>query len=232
MISCAAASVKFTAIELVLFVENRKKVEPGRSPTVRYSSSRIIQSAVKRDEGRIALVPVIHHSLPTKISTLPALNISFFFMLPFVLLPAKPTDASVIADFNIALASETESKSLDPPTVLAGVQAVLADPSRGRYFVARLENDNGPIIGQLMTTVEWSDWRNGPLWWVQSVYVRKDWRRRGVFRSLFQHVVEIAKAEGVPAVRLYVEEHNTAAQATYASLDMKATGYLVLERTL
>lgn len=153
-------------------------------------------------------------------------------MLPFVILPATPTDVQAIVDFNIALASETESKSLDPPTVLAGVQAVLSDSTLGRYFVAKLDDGGGPIIGQLMITLEWSDWRNGPLWWVQSVYVRKDWRRRGVFRSLFQHVVKIAQTEGVPAVRLYVEEHNAAAQATYASLDMKSTGYLVLERTL
>ncbi len=83
-----------------------------------------------------------------------------------------------------------------------------------------------------MVTYEWSDWRNGMMWWVQSVYVRSDWRRKGVFRALFQHVVEQAKRENVPCVRLYVEEHNASARETYASLGLEPTGYLVLERPM
>lgn len=155
-------------------------------------------------------------------------------MPPFEITAATPDDTETVAAFNIALAAESEDKQLDPPTVHAGVRAVLSDPSKGRYFVARLTH--GPevsaIIGQLMVTVEWSDWRNGPLWWVQSVYVRADHRRRGVFRALFRHILAVAKAEGCPAVRLYVEEHNAAARATYAALGLGSTGYLVLERPL
>lgn len=147
---------------------------------------------------------------------------------------ATAGDAEVVAAFNLALAEETEGKALDPATVRAGVRAVLGDAAKGRYFVARLTEgaEAGAVVGQLMVTVEWSDWRNGPLWWVQSVYVRPDHRRRGVFRALFRHVVAAAEAEGSPAVRLYVEEHNAAARATYASLGMGPTGYLVLERPL
>lgn len=155
-------------------------------------------------------------------------------MPPFEITSATPADAETVAAFNIALAAESESKALDPPTILAGVRAALADPTKGRYFVARLADgrEAGTVIGQLMVTVEWSDWRNGPLWWVQSVYVRPDQRRRGVFRSLFRHVLGVAEAEGVPAVRLYVEQHNAAARATYESLGLRETGYLVLERPL
>src|SRR5687767_1218457 len=129
--------------------------------------------------------------------------------MTFHITSATPDDAPAIVEFNIALAIDTESKTLDRATVQAGVKAVLSDPSKGRYFVARISegDEAGTVIGQLMVTYEWSDWRNGMMWWVQSVYVRSDWRRQGVFRALFQHVVEQAKRENVPCVRLYVEEH-------------------------
>ncbi|MGC1275784.1 MAG: GNAT family N-acetyltransferase [Planctomycetaceae bacterium] len=148
--------------------------------------------------------------------------------------PATLADATTIAAFNVALASESEHLVLDPPTVAAGVRAVLDDRSKGRYFVARLTDgpESGTVIGQLMVTIEWSDWRNGPMWWVQSVYVHSDHRRQGVFRALFRHVVDAASQERVTIVRLYVEQDNAPARATYASLGLNATGYLVLERTL
>jgi len=154
--------------------------------------------------------------------------------MPFEITAATPADAETVAAFNVALAAESEDLRLDPATVRSGVEAVLTDLSKGRYFVARLTGPEvrGAVIGQLMVTVEWSDWRNGPLWWVQSVYVRADHRRRGVFRALFRHVLEAARAEGSPAVRLYVEEHNKSALATYASLGLGPTGYLVLEHPL
>jgi ribosomal protein S18 acetylase RimI-like enzyme len=137
-------------------------------------------------------------------------------------------DAAVIVDFNERMALETEGKSLGRAIVSAGVAAALADPARGLYFVA--ERD-GRIVGQLMVTTEWSDWHNGWIWWIQSVYVHPDARRQGVFRALYEHV--LAQAQGDPAVaglRLYVEQENHAAQQTYQRLGMQRTGYLVLER--
>ncbi len=150
-------------------------------------------------------------------------------MSELVIVPAAAADGETLAAFNVALADESEGLKLDPPTVLAGVRALLADAGKGRYFVARDAAGDEPI-GQIMVTVEWSDWRNGPLWWVQSVYVRPDRRRRGVFTALLRHVVDAARAAGCPAVRLYVEEHNAAARATYAALGLKDSGYVVMEQ--
>jgi ribosomal protein S18 acetylase RimI-like enzyme len=141
---------------------------------------------------------------------------------------AQPADAPTIVDFNRLLALETEHKQLDPAVLEAGVTAVLADPSRGRYFVAE---EDGLILGQLMVTTEWSDWRNGWIWWIQSVYVRHTARRRGIFRSLYRHVHETAQADpAVIGLRLYVERDNARAQQTYQSMGMEATSYFVFER--
>ena len=139
-----------------------------------------------------------------------------------------PGDAAVVADYNQRLARETEGKTLDPAVIAAGVAAVLADPERGRYFVAE---QDGRVVGQLMITTEWSDWRNGWIWWIQSVYVHPDARRQGVFRALYEHALASARAEPqVVGIRLYVEHDNHAAQETYLNLGMERTGYLVLER--
>jgi GNAT superfamily N-acetyltransferase len=141
---------------------------------------------------------------------------------------ATLADAAVIAEYNRHLAHETEGKSLDAATLAAGVAAVLADPLRGVYFVAELD---GEIVGQLMITTEWSDWRNGWIWWIQSVYVRQDARRQGAFRALYDHVSAAARADpNVVGLRLYVEHENHSAQQTYLRLGMKRTSYLVLER--
>jgi ribosomal protein S18 acetylase RimI-like enzyme len=148
--------------------------------------------------------------------------------MPLLLRRAVAADAAVIADYNTRLARETEGKALDPAVLAAGVAAALADPLRGRYFVAE---SGGEVVGQLMITTEWSDWRNGWIWWIQSVYVREDARRQGVFRALYEQAAAAARAEGnVVGLRLYVEEANAAAQRTYESLGMERTGYLVLER--
>ena len=104
---------------------------------------------------------------------------------------AESPDAPVIADFNLRLAEETEQLRLNPARVRAGVAAVLSDPAKGIYFVAEI---NGVIAGQVMITYEWTDWRNGLIWWLQSVYVRAEWRGRGVFRALFDHLKELARA--------------------------------------
>jgi ribosomal protein S18 acetylase RimI-like enzyme len=141
--------------------------------------------------------------------------------------PAAPADAAVVAEYNRLLALETEHKALDGPTLAAGVAAALADPDRARYFVAE---EDGEVVGQLMLTREWSDWRNGWIWWIQSVYVRQDYRRRGAFRALYEHARAAGAAEGVVGLRLYVEQDNVAAQEVYRRLGMARTGYFVLER--
>jgi len=148
--------------------------------------------------------------------------------MPLTLRRAGPGDAAVIAEFNQRLAQESEGKTLDPAVLAAGVAAGLADPCKARYFVAE---EDGLAVGQVMLTTEWSDWRNGWVWWIQSVYVRPEARRRGVFRALFQHAHEAARADPeVVGLRLYVERDNHAAQQTYQRLGMERTGYLVLER--
>src|SRR3954465_15290334 len=124
---------------------------------------------------------------------------------PIIIRRATADDATTIVDFNAAMALETERLTLDRRTLDAGVRAALADDARAVYFLAEIE---GEVVGQLMITHEWSDWRNGPLWWIQSVYVHQDHRRRGVFRALYAHAREQAKRAGAVGVRLYVEENN------------------------
>jgi ribosomal protein S18 acetylase RimI-like enzyme len=137
-------------------------------------------------------------------------------------------DASVVVEFNQRLAQESEGKALDASVLTAGVLAGLADPAKALYFVAEEE---GKVVGQLMITKEWSDWRNGWIWWIQSVYVREEARRRGVFRSLYRHVERMARESSeVIGLRLYVEHENARAQETYLNLGMSRTGYLVFER--
>lgn len=143
---------------------------------------------------------------------------------------ARPDDAGTIAGFNSDMAVETEGKTLDPDLIGPGVAAVLADTSRGRYWVAETA---GRIVGQLMVTYEWSDWRNGDIWWIQSVYVLPESRRHGVFRALYRHVEALAVATpGVIGLRLYVETGNMRAQQTYESLGMVKPNYLVMEAML
>ncbi len=141
---------------------------------------------------------------------------------------AAAADAPFLVDFNRRLALETEGKTLDPAVLTRGVAAGLADDNKARYFVA---DEGGAVVGQLMLTMEWSDWRDGWIWWIQSVYVREDWRRRGVFRLLYEHIHQAAVNDPeVIGIRLYVEHDNHNAQQSYLKLGMERTGYLVLER--
>jgi ribosomal protein S18 acetylase RimI-like enzyme len=141
--------------------------------------------------------------------------------------PATPADVDTLAAFNVALAAESEGLSLDLPTVRRGVAAVLADPGKGRYRVA---TRGGAVVGQLMLTTEWSDWRCGWWWWIQSVYVAAEARRGGVYRALYRSVLDDAERAGdVQGVRLYVEHENHPAQRTYEALGMKRGKYLVYE---
>lgn len=142
---------------------------------------------------------------------------------------ATRDDAQTIADFNCRLAAETEGKQLDPKTVRMGVDGLFEDTRRGRYLVACASD--GQIVGQLMHTFEWSDWRNGDIWWLQSVYVHADFRRQGVFRKLNQHLEQLAESTpGVVGLRLYVEHENARAQETYRSLKFIEPSYRVMEQ--
>src|SRR5262245_10213243 len=141
--------------------------------------------------------------------------------------PAATRDVEVIVANNAALALETEHRRLATETVLTGVTAALTDPSHGRYFVAEAA---GRIVGQIMHTFEWSDWRNGCFWLIQSVYVAPEARGQGVFHRLFQHLRTIARAEpGVCGLRLYVERDNARAQGIYRGCGLDDSGYLVME---
>jgi ribosomal protein S18 acetylase RimI-like enzyme len=142
----------------------------------------------------------------------------------------QPGDAATIAEYNRRMAWETEHKHLDPDVLARGVARVFADPAKGFYLVAE---HAGEVVGQLLVTFEWSDWRDGWYWWVQSVYVREDCRRSGVFRLLYGELMGQARSAGdVVGVRLYVERDNTRAQETYRRLGMGDAGYYVWEMLL
>lgn len=136
-------------------------------------------------------------------------------------------DAETIVEFNRLLALESESKQLDLAALRPGVARLLADPALGRYFVACQGTE---VVGQSMVTFEWSDWRNGPIWWFQSVYVRPEFRRLGVFRRLHEHVRRLARDGGqAVGLRLYVERNNTRAHKAYEHAGMSDAGYFVME---
>ena len=140
---------------------------------------------------------------------------------------ATPADLDTLVAGNIAMALEAEHKRLDPATVQHGVKAVFDEPGRGRYFVAEIA---GRVVGQAMYTYEWSDWRNGTFWWLQSVYVAPVARRTGVFREIYRFIERLAKdTPGVCGLRLYVELANERAQQTYARCGMVDAGYRVME---
>jgi ribosomal protein S18 acetylase RimI-like enzyme len=137
-------------------------------------------------------------------------------------------DAPSLVAFNSAMALETEGKVLLPRVIGAGVRGLLRRPDSGFYLVAELD---GEVIAALMVTREWSDWRNGDFWWIQSVYVRPAFRRRGVYRKLYRHLqAQAAKKRAVCGFRLYVERDNRRAQATYRANGMGRTHYLVYEQ--
>jgi GNAT superfamily N-acetyltransferase len=139
----------------------------------------------------------------------------------------------VIVEFNIQLALETEGKQLDPAVLARGVARALAHPDGLRYWVAETARGEGgaaTVVGQAAVTREWSDWRDGWLWWFQSVYVHPDHRRRGVFRALHQQIKSAARAAGdVIGLRLYVEKANQRAHQTYQALGFLPGGYDVYE---
>jgi GNAT superfamily N-acetyltransferase len=138
-----------------------------------------------------------------------------------------PSDVSLIVDFQVAMARETEELDLDRSILTDGVQGVFDDPSRGRYFLA--ESD-GTVIASLMITYEWSDWRNGNVWWIQSVYVRPSFRGQRVYAGLYEHVQRLVQADdGIRGIRLYVDRRNVSAQKVYTKLGMNGEHYQVFE---
>ncbi|BFU89198.1 MAG: GNAT family N-acetyltransferase [Nitrospira sp.] len=146
--------------------------------------------------------------------------------------PARHDDVDTIAMFNAALALETESRRLDLVTLRKGTLAFLGSPGYGFYIVAELpEDENHNPVGQLMITYEWSDWRNGVFWWIQSVYVVPNQRGLGVFRAMHDHILVKAKADPrVCGIRLYVERENRKAQAVYQRVGLTPSVYTVFEQ--
>lgn len=157
--------------------------------------------------------------------------------LTFSIRPASMTDLDALVDFSAALARETEGRELDRQRLRAGTATLLTTPAHGRFVVAELaggtdlEQAHTPLlIGQLMLTYEWSDWRNGQFWWIQSVYVEPTFRRRGVYRRLHEEVLRLATADGaVCGVRLYVERANHVAQSAYRRTGLHPAPYDVYE---
>ena len=139
---------------------------------------------------------------------------------------AKPEDAEVIIDFQQKMAWETEHMTLVAEIIDKGVKAVFNDNSRGQYWVAE---EKGIVVASLLITNEWSDWRNCNVWWFQSVYVLPEFRRTGIFRSMYLHIKNEAVKESVAGLRLYVETNNSVAQHTYEALGMKSIHYKMFE---
>lgn len=141
--------------------------------------------------------------------------------------PGLLFDIHVIADYQVKMAWETEQLKLDPPTVELGVTAVFDDPSKGKYWLAEV---NGEVVGCLLTVPEWSDWRNGTVLWIHSVYVKPEFRKHGVFRKLYTHLrTMVESSSDLRGLRLYVEKANHPAQKVYESLGMSGEHYHLYE---
>lgn len=139
-------------------------------------------------------------------------------------------DVGTLVDFNVAMAQETEGKTLSRSLVSAGVNTVMQNPGHGFYVVSEKA---GAIAGSLMVTREWSDWRNSEFWWIQSVYVKPEFRRQGIYRKLYEFARAKALEQGnVCGFRLYVERGNIVAQQTYRDLGMAETVYKMYEQEL
>lgn len=151
-------------------------------------------------------------------------------MESLVIRRAEPEDVETVADFNIKMAEETEGRKLDRVTVLKGVKAAIDDPQKGFYLIAEKREVPTKLVGQLLVTFEWSDWRNKYFWWIQSVYVQREHRDQKVFSQLYRRIVKMAKQrKNVAGLRLYVEKHNELAKRVYEDLGMAKTFYEVYE---
>ena len=147
--------------------------------------------------------------------------------MDIIIRQAAVTDAATIAEFNALMAKETENLELDRERLRKGTEALIADTSKGIYYLAEA---GGRVVGQLMITYEWSDWRNATFWWIQSVYVHPEYRSRGVFRSLYRHIESIARTRGdICGLRLYVDNSNNRARQTYEALGMNRSHYQIMD---
>lgn len=140
---------------------------------------------------------------------------------------AKITDIDSIVEFQLKMANETEGIELHLPTVKNGVTAVIQDIKKGQYYVAEIE---GKVVASLLTTYEWSDWRNGTVLWIQSVFVLKEYRRKGVYRSMYSFIKNmVLKEKNLNGIRLYADKSNYPAHKTYKQLGMNPDHYITFE---
>ena len=140
---------------------------------------------------------------------------------------AKSSDIPSLLDFQLKMALETENVQLEILPLTQGVNKLFKDPVKGKYYVAE---ENGEVIGCLMTTFEWSDWRCGNVIWIQSVYVAASWRGKGVYRMLYMHIKQLVESDPeLKGIRLYVDKKNESAQKVYTNLAMNGEHYTVFE---
>ena len=146
--------------------------------------------------------------------------------MEFIIRKANINDLEVLASFQIKMAKETENMILEKDIITQGISAGLKDNNKAEYFVAEYHND---IIGSLMITKEWSDWRNVWVLWIQSVYVVKLYRQKGVYKALYTHIIDMIDQKEYGGVRLYVDKTNTKAQQVYSKLGMNGEHYQLFE---
>lgn len=140
---------------------------------------------------------------------------------------ATTKDIPSIVDFQIRMAAETEGVELDKPTVLKGVTAVVNDTNKGQYYVTEIKNI---VVASLLTTYEWSDWRNGTILWIQSVYVLNEYRRKGIYRNMYSHIKQLVlENQELNGIRLYADKSNLTAHKTYQELGMSPEHYITFE---
>ena len=159
-----------------------------------------------------------------------ALNRHMAILSGLIVRPAKLQDVETLVRFSAAMAVETEGRALDEQRLRPGTAAVIESREHGFYRVAEIPGPPTQVIGQLLITFEWSDWRNANFWWIQSVYVHPDWRRRGVYRRMHQAIVQEARSRNdVCGIRLYVERENHVAQTVYGRVGLARSVYEVFE---
>jgi ribosomal protein S18 acetylase RimI-like enzyme len=162
----------------------------------------------------------------SKVSTFQHFNISTISPKMITIRKANISDAPTIIDFQKRMAWETESLRLDTEVLTKGVNSVFSDPSKGEYYIA---DSDGKIVASLLITFEWSDWRNKKMWWIQSVYVISEFRRKGVFTAMYSFLKNEAEKGEIAGLRLYVELNNIRAQKTYKTMGMDSEHYLMYE---